>query len=158
MFGLTRSTRLNGCSPAIPPSTIMRPEDTPTFIKLEILSIPPVSWTLEFKRASNAIYEVLAFHRGIGMVTSETRHGHASAEHVAALGAALQSIRTCPQSGDRRVIADGYQVEVILPGDRFKFHTVEEGANGETFKRCLRLACSEVIDDSTYARWELDAV
>lgn len=136
----------------------MRPNDYPEFIKLEIRSIPPVSWTLEFKRDENGIYEVLAFHRGLGMSTSEVHRGCASNEHVKALTGVLQAIQLCPQSGKQRVIADGNQIEVRTPSDHFKFFTSEEGDNGKAFQHCLRLACSAVLDASTYQRWQLDTI
>src|SRR5436190_11224692 len=85
----------------------MRSHDCPEFIKLEIRSIPPLSWTLEFKRDENGIYEVLAFHHGLGMSTSEVHRGHASKEHVTALNNVLQAIQLRPQSGKQRVIVDG---------------------------------------------------
>lgn len=136
----------------------MKSNDCPEFIKLEIRSIPPLNWTLEFKHDEGGVYDVLAFHRGLGMSTSEVHHGHASEEHVAELIRALQAIRLRPQSGTRRVICDGNQIEVKTPTDHFKFFTVEEGENGEAFQRCLQLACSEVLSKSTYQRWELDKI
>jgi hypothetical protein len=136
----------------------MRSNLCPEFIKLEILSIPPLSWTIEFKRDMNGIYDVLAFHHGLTSETSEVHHGHASEEQVTALSKVLESIQFCPQSGNRRVIADGSQIEVITPSDRFKFFTAEEGENGEAFLHCLQLACSAVLDQSTYQRWKLDAL
>lgn len=134
----------------------MESHDSPKFIKLDIWSIPPLNWTLEFKRDEKGTYEVLAFHHGLGMSTSEVHRGHASEEHVTELSRALQAIRACPQSGNNRVIGDGNQIEVKTPSDRFKFFTVEEGANGEAFLRCLQLACSAVLSKSTYQRWGLD--
>jgi hypothetical protein len=136
----------------------MQSNDSPEFIKLEIRSIPPLSWTLEFKRNENGLYEVLAFHHGLGMSTSEVHHGHASEEHVTELSRALQAIRLQPQSGNARVLHDGNQIEVKTPSDRFNFFTVEEGENGEAFLRCLHLACSAVLNEPTYQRWELDKI
>jgi hypothetical protein len=132
--------------------------DCPEFIKLEIHSIPPVRWALEFKQDENGLYEVLAFHHGLGMSTSEVHQGHASREHVTALSDVLQSIQLHPQSGRQRVIADGNQIEVRMPRGRFKFFSVEEGENGEAFQHCLRLACSAALDASTYQRWKLDTI
>ena len=136
----------------------MSSHDCPEFIKLEIRSIPPLSWTLEFKCGETGIYEVQAFHHGPGMSTSEVHRGHATREHVASLNSVLQAIQLCPQSGKWRVIADGNQIEVTTPGGRFKFFTVEEGENGAAFQHCLRLACSKVLDASTYQRWKLDTI
>jgi hypothetical protein len=130
----------------------------PEFIKLEIRSIPPLSWTIEFKRDKDGIFEVLAFHHGLGMATSEVHRGRANEEHVTELSKVLEAIRACPQSGNQRVIADGNQIEVRTPSGRFKFCTVEEGVNGETFLHCLQLACSAVLDKSTFQRWNLDAI
>jgi hypothetical protein len=136
----------------------MNSPDCPDFIKLEIRSIPPLSWTLEFKCAEDGTYEVLAFHRGLGMSTSEVHRGRASNEHVTALKSVLQAIQMCPQSGRQRVIADGNQIEARMPGGHFKFFTEEEGDNGEAFQHCLQLACGAVLDATTYQRWKLDSV
>ncbi|WP_395752894.1 hypothetical protein [Prosthecobacter sp.] len=99
---------------------------------------------------------MLAFHHGLGMSTTEVRQGHASEEHVAELGRTLQAIQSNPQSGNLRVICDGNRIEAKIPGGRFIFFTVEEGENGVAFLRCLRLACSSVLDESAYQRWGLD--
>jgi len=155
---LLRSANLDASRRRIRRSIYMRPNNCPEFIKLDLRSIPPLSWTIEFKRDESDVYEVLAFHHGLGMSTSEVHRGHASKEHVTALNGVLQAIQLCPQSGKQRVIADGNQIEVRTPSDHFKFFTVEEGDNGEAFQRCLRLACSAVLDASTYQRWKLDTI
>lgn len=136
----------------------MNSNECPEYIKLEIRSIPPLSWTLEFKRDENGVYKLLAFHHGRGMSTSEVHQGQASEEHVIGLSRALEAIRLCPQSGTSRVIVDANEIEVKTPEGRFKFFTVEEGENGGAFLRCLQLACSAVLSESTYQRWGLEAL
>lgn len=136
----------------------MKSHDSPEFIKLEIRSISPESWTFEFKWSVNENYDVLAFHQGIREPTSEALRGQALREHVAALNRVLQAIQQCPQSGKQRVIADGIQIEVRTPAGRFKFFTVEEGDNGKAFQHCLQLACSATLDASTYQRWRMDTI
>jgi uncharacterized protein YaiE (UPF0345 family) len=127
----------------------MNLNNTPEFIKLEMHSIPPLSWTIEFKRDKNEIstpYRTVVFRHAIGMAVGEAYYGHASEEHVKALYTALESIRQHPQSGNWRVIADGSQIEVRTPSNRFQFFTSEEGENGKAFLCCLHLVCSGFLE------------
>lgn len=136
----------------------MRSDDGPEFLKLEMRSTPPRRGTLEFKRAPDGDYAVLAFHHGPGMSTSEARSGRARAEDVAELARVLAAIRLRPRSGDVRVIHDGNQIEVRTPGGHFQFCAMEAGENGVAFLHHLRLVCDAVLDEATYRRWGLDAL
>ena len=136
----------------------MNTPSCPDYIKLEIRSIPPVSWTLEFKRDGSGGCDVLAFHHWPGMSASEAHRGKATEEAVSALHSALQAIHANPQSGNRRVIADGNLIEVRIPAGRFQFLTCEEGENGGEFQRCLWAACSGALDTATWQRWKLDSI